>query len=399
MLPAASCVDVGVSCPLSVTLKTSSVDFERHKPHQSSSGVEQYVEGNLLYIEGTGPSSSTSPSSVADNTNEESGSKTVVKSKQGLQLKCPHANCTHARTFPRLYELKRHIRVKHGGQKPFSCPFKGCFKGATAPSYARSDKLTSHIRNVHGKHMEKLLDCCFDDCMSPPLTLDLLGLHIRHAHAKPNPFGEAVYCDEKARALVNAASTKYRQCPLWRCAKPLRLPNFIQHLSEHSTEDLEDAIAELNMEGYVISNKSHVRCNPELSDNEMVQASARSVVRIRVRCPMCNDTFETLQSLQMHIVDEHLIAESQKEHYSAWKEYFRKFSDRVKILGPWGDWELVARIHHLTCPFCERPQIGAYSTDHHVSMLADTDEVKLHRRAILKLYPDFSTHPVWKDLD
>jgi hypothetical protein len=32
-------------------------------------------------------------------------------------------------------------------------------------------------------------------------------------------------------------------------------------------------------------------------------------------------------------------------------------------------------------------------------MLADPEEIKPYRRAILKLYPDFATHPVWKDLD
>ena len=394
VLSAASGVDIDVIRPPSLyrqALDTLSVTCQHSMKHQSPSEDEQELQDTTA---------SSAPSPPADNTIEEVGSRSIVKPQKGRQLKCPHSNCTHEGTFPRGYELERHVRVKHENKRPYSCPFPGCYKGTTTPSYARSDKLTSHIRNAHGRHTEKLLHCCLESCTHSALTLDLLGVHIRRNHIKRNYSRETVYEGEKARALLNAASPKYRQCPLWRCAKQLPLSNIIRHLSEHSTVDLEDATADLSLEGYAISNEARVRFDPEQRDQEVLQAYACSGVCVRVRCPICNDIFDTHESFQLHVREEHFIAEGQKEHFRAWREDVSSLSNKhILAAAPWKLWGSNWDGMNTICPCCGYITPNKGDIDYHTSMLADPEAIKPHRRAILKLYPEFATHPVWKDLD
>ena len=356
--------------------------------HGSSPSCELDVQGN---------SCSSADSSSRNDTAEGTGSRSIVQFRKSLQRTCPYATCTYEGVFPRQYELDRHIRVKHDGKKPYSCPFPGCYRGITAPSYPRADKLTSHIRNVHGRHTEQLLKCGYHWCRSSTMTLDLLGVHIRRAHSDTRVFGKPP-SDGKARALLNAASPKYRQCPLWRCAKQLPLSNIIQHLAQHSTVDLEDATADLSLEGYAISNEARVRFDPKQTDQEVLETYACSGVRVRVRCPMCNDIFETHEYFQLHVREEHFIAEGQKEHFQLWREYAKGLG-RGYNFAVWQDWGFFQKKDDLRCPYCGYITPNMSDIDHHTSMLADPEAIKPHRRAILKLYPEFATHPVWKDLD
>lgn len=64
-------------------------------------------------------------------------------------LRCSHSGCTYEGVFSRQWELQRHIMTKHTREKPFWCPVVGCIKGRGAPAFARPDKLTQHIRQVH----------------------------------------------------------------------------------------------------------------------------------------------------------------------------------------------------------------------------------------------------------
>ena len=297
------------------------------------------------------------------------------------RLKCPRLDCNYEGIFHREYELQRHIQATHSGTKSFRCPFPGCYDRTEPTAFTRSDKLTSHIRSTHGRDSGKLLNCCVGLCNQVSLPIDLLGVHIIHRHGMlmfEPPFIE----DDKARGLVHAASTAYRQCPLWRCAKPLSLANLMQHLTTHTTGELDDEFEALRSDGYLVS---------EIANSPFVQ--------VRVQCPVCHQTFIPHEDLQEHIDEEHLIAQGQQEHFRKWKKYSKDSQKLAHTCNfrPWKEWFTKRRWDVARCP-CGVISFRTYMLDHHLSMMVDVEEIKPYRRAILKLYPDFATHPVWKDL-
>ena len=166
-------------------------------------------------VDGSLSASVTQPSLTRSN-----GKTSAAGRHRNHHLKCPYDDCTHEGTFHRRYELQRHVLVKHKDEKPFQCPYAGCFSRNEKTAFARADKLTSHVRSVHARHADKLLECCAHGCNKTALPLDLLGVHIWQAQATPTVLS---HFDEKARGLKAAASTAYRQCPLWRCAKMMPL--------------------------------------------------------------------------------------------------------------------------------------------------------------------------------
>ena len=339
------------------------------------------------------------PSSAHSN-----GTTSAVGRRRNRRLKCPYDDCIHEGTFHREYELQRHVRVKHEGKKPFQCPFPGCFNRTEVTSYARADKLTSHIRNVHARHAGKLLDCCMDGCTQKPLPFDLLGVHIWQAHvAKQNlwtQLGIHIHI-ENARALYAAASTAYRQCPLWRCAKSIPLTKFIQHLTTHTIEESYDDLEALESEGYLVSGDSNSRSQSELRTGPRPQQGHCSPsVQVYVKCPVCNQLFNVQNELQEHIDQEHLIAGAHKQHFIAWRRYAResqKFRHTGKS-GMWSRWAVKFSSKGIECPYCQATLTQYDGGSHHIPMLANIEELTPYRRAILKLYPDFATHPIWGDL-
>ena len=346
------------------------------------------------------PSDSTPTSCEPVTQARKHGNSSKIKARKGPLLSCPHTNCTHEGSFLRRYELDRHIRVKHGGKKPFSCPFPGCFQGTVPPSYARADKLTSHIRNVHAKHRDKALHCCFPDCTQAPLPIGILGVHIRQAHGWQTGTGRCHIADEGARAMCNAASTAHLQCPLWRCAKSSPLSLFMQHLEGHTSVELVEATDVLKSDGYHISHMT--RSSPQLEPSDDYNAEeGGSSVHVQVRCPVCDDAFGTHEALWGHIDEEHLVAGDHQSHFRTWRqcaEDSHKFV-RTHRFHPWQEWSLdVYKVWDTICPSCGYYQRRYHSCDHHTSMLVDSDEIRPYRGAILKLYPEFATHPVWKDL-
>ncbi|KXS96555.1 hypothetical protein AC578_1969 [Pseudocercospora eumusae] len=200
-----------------------------------------------------------------------------------LALRCPREDCTYTKAFPRQYELDRHIATVHEKQKPFWCPVKGCFKSTAAPSFTRSDKLTSHIRACH--KVDADTDCPVVGC---PVTLELLllGRHLVFDHHR----GLDRTARAHANAVVNAASSKFRKCPLWQCSAQVPLSRFEAHLKSHGRDELECMAVDLAKEGYIIA----------FFDD------SQEAAEIYVRCPVCSDVVESLADFEKHLLFSHI---------------------------------------------------------------------------------------------
>lgn len=66
-----------------------------------------------------------------------------ARSRRDQRLLCTYDGCNFQGSFPRPYELNRHIKATHSGDRSLTCPI--CSAG-----FVRADKLTAHIRTHHG---------------------------------------------------------------------------------------------------------------------------------------------------------------------------------------------------------------------------------------------------------
>jgi len=316
-----------------------------------------------------------------------------LRLKDVKQLRCEHGDCL--KTFSRQYELKRHVQTKHGGQKPFACIFPGCLKGSTPPAFARPDKLTSHIRNSRGRDVEKLLQCPHAGCVAARMPLGVLTIHIVN-HRRIHLFGQDQVPYEYARALVNAASTAYKTCPLWRCGKTIKLALLAAHLLTHPTEELNDGIQVLQDAKYSLKRAD---CTHTAGDES--SSCLCSISGILIHCPVCNITLGCQANLETHIDIEHLIAPEHRQHFQALLVIASKQDVwlKSKKLKPWNAWAL-RKIRISNCPWCLEAVVTScsYEAKHHLTMQANLETIKPFRREILKLYPAFASHPVWNDL-
>lgn len=331
----------------------------------------------------------------------ENASITAFQTRTKSAWNCLYKECSHLGTFRRRYELNRHIRVRHEGGKSFSCPYRGCFKGRHAPSFARPDKLTAHIRAVHHRQAGQSLICPAENCVAPPLELDLLGMHIKKRH-----LGIA-YSLESLRALANAASPEYWHCPLWNCGVAIRLPSVLTHLLGHSPGELESIADELLSVNYVlVRGSTPVFATPEWAGQHL---DSTRIAGVRVLCPVCALECDDHAAFESHIDEVHLVHRNKQRHFRSWRDYAREHNiwRKGETLKPWTKWEPRRAWKRIQCPSCDFYQpvlrIDRYYrykkvVDHHIGMLADPEEIKPYRRDILKLYPDFATHPIWNDM-
>lgn len=131
--------------------------------------------------------------------------------KNHPELSCAYSGCSQGKTFSRRWELDRHVRVVHQGQKDLRCPYPHCFQKTQASAFSRPDKLTSLIKACHRRHYELLLSCPAGGCLESPTMLDVLAQHIREDHlVDTNPHKQRQRCGEEVeilRAIANAAPT------------------------------------------------------------------------------------------------------------------------------------------------------------------------------------------------
>jgi hypothetical protein len=168
------------------------------------------------------------------------------------------------------------------------------------PAFARPDKLTAHIRAAHqGKGARAV--CPAATCADTPLELDLLGVHVKLQHLTSRHEG---VIGGMLRAVANATSTDWRQCPLWSCKMRVSLEGFPSHLLGHPSDELIVASAELAGEGYRLFRPSCKHSEEGVGVNSRWCGCKTTCVE--VGCPVCGSGHEGRQRLKSHIEKAHI---------------------------------------------------------------------------------------------
>jgi hypothetical protein len=224
-----------------------------------------------------------------------------------------------------------------------------------------------------------------------------LGVHIQRAHRD----------HEAGRAVLNATSCKALRCPLWRCGKHVSAKKLLHHVASHAKEDVEAVKPNLELLGLVL------------------HLSPGHDATIQVMCPVCHTVSTNIEEFTGHLTTSHLCTQSGgSEHFEEWKAYlcrdwqtYSGASMTTKVL-PWSSLDrinIVAGLRVIMCPSCPFSVAGGrgYGYDHedkeraikehHLSLLRPEAEVVRelypYRIQILRLWPEFVTHPVFADID
>jgi uncharacterized C2H2 Zn-finger protein len=318
------------------------------------------------------------------------------------QNKFECVDCEDKVTFSRKSDSDRHKRLKHshGDHQHYVCNAKGCFRGQARWSFARSDKLTSHTKATH--NLNTIFDQCpIQDCSFGSCTLEVLGVHIQRAHQYQGY--------EAGRAVLNVTSCKALRCPLWRCGKHVSAKKLLQHITSHAKEEIEAANPSLQLIGL------------------LVQSAPGYDVAIQVVCPVCHTLSTDVEHFTRHVSTAHLYKPGSggSEHFEKWKAYLRQhwlavLVSSVNELLPWSSLDRVNTKtgSALGCPSCtfsvtdyfprhywDSDQMNKETEvkQHHLSLLRPEAEVVRelypYRMQILRLWPEFVTHPVFADFD
>jgi hypothetical protein len=304
-------------------------------------------------------------------------------------LECDITGCDHEGTFARKFELKRHINSKHGGIRAYTCGALGCFKrGGTRWMFPRLDKLTDHTRAVHA-HSTPFSGCPVNNCNADPLPLDALGAHIQRAHPR---------CVAEARSVLNATTARRRKCPLSGCNNRLfSLDTFVVHLQGHEAEDLHAARSNWCFESLAF-NFAFV--------SGMGDAAVTGFT-IGIACPACSTITSTFEQFRLHLWSSHLLVDSSQgvEHFLAWRDALTQIRGVFSDIDPWENSMLHHR-HTIQCPQCmHSASDSSFSSTglgtQHPGLMKSPDQIALElghvRMQILRVYPEFLTHPIFDD--
>jgi DNA-directed RNA polymerase subunit RPC12/RpoP len=316
------------------------------------------------------------------------------------QFKC--IDCSNEITFSRKSDLDRHQRLKHshGDHPRFVCNAQGCFIGQVPRTFARSDKLTSHIKTRH--NLDTIFSRCpFERCTFGPCALEVLGIHLQRAH---RPY-------EVGRAVLNATSCKALRCPLWRCGKHVSVEKLLHHVASHAKEEIDSAKPSLELLWLLVqSTPDH------LYD-----------VTVQVICPICHTVSADIEQFTEHLLTAHLFTPESggSEHFDNWKVCLAqnvikapRCQAAVHDLLPWSCLDRVESYNSkrdIRCPSCPFSVAGVAwrgsgqqdkwdaIEKHHLSLLRPeaevVEEIYPYRMQILRLWPEFVTHPVFADFD
>jgi hypothetical protein len=306
--------------------------------------------------------------------------------KTAAALVCDIPGCKRKKAFARSFELRRHINQKHGGNRLYACGALGCFKlGSTRWTFPRLDKLTDHIRVAHN-YGTAFSGCPVDDCNLAPLPLDVLGFHLQRFHPDPGAEG---------RAIKNATNVHVRRCPLSGCNNKLfKLEEYLVHLGSHEAEDLRAASSSTCFESLVF----------DFANSSGTTSAIIIELNINIACPACQTITPTVEQFKMHLWANHLFLNPSQNvgHFLAWKDVLKQ--RRIQDVEPWSK-RVVHLYTSIQCSRCMHSISTLRYYDEaqaqHPGLLKPTEQIILDlmpfRMQILRLYPDFLTHPVFDD--
>jgi hypothetical protein len=256
--------------------------------------------------------------------------------------------------------------------------------------FPRLDKLTDHIRAVHA-HDTPFSGCPVEYCGVGELPLDMLGAHIQRAHFS---------CKAEARSIMLSTTTRRRRCPLSGCNNKLFLLDaFLMHLEGHEAEEVRPAIANPCFESLVFD--FAVVTGPG--------SAPTARINVGIACPVCSTISSTFEHFEMHLWSNHLFLDSVQgvEHFLVWKHALTQIQGSFSGLLPWHGSTIIGGEttgHPVHCPGCMHSVTNPSMTQmgvQHPGLMRSEEQIFLElspvRMQILRLYPDFLTHPIFND--
>lgn len=288
------------------------------------------------------------------------------KPRDSNALKCDFPGCHSRATFKRKYELQRHMK-KHERKETYPCPAIDCDRKGSR-SFYRADKLAHHLRTGHGDNDSYL--CPLARCLTHPMSFDEIKLHARNHHWR---------CNSVVVNILRRILGSQRQCMLKNCLKRLDILKMQSHLLDHTMNERLEEIAVIQQMGY---------------DAETV----------KVICPLCELLLHNHGEFATHLQSVHLTTDS--AHLAKFQESVANFTSnyglpRDIIWYPWKVWYDYDTVESMVCPTCGQPASTRRPVDridHHLQLLPDQNEVRPYRWDILRLCPNFGTHPVFDDV-
>ena len=323
-----------------------------------------------------------------------------LQQPSNLRSACPVMDCDL--TFSRKSDLDRHVNCCHRRDFPYTCPEIGCFKGPSPTRFARSDKLTDHMKAMHSHNKSRFLCTSIDGCQRQlPMTLEELAAHIKldHLARQYDSRGRNDRNDldlHFARSMTNA--TGKMRCLLWSCGTFLALSGYVQHICQHSDVELESMAASLHAAGYAIKEACPDAAVPVSPDDRRLT--------VKIQCPIlgCQTTCAGHPEFAHHLVFGHLAKqdEAAQDHLLRWYEAIKTDGKKELSCFPW---QLRDSGHR--CPVCSFRKSAVYANSNsgfeHVARMFRSDEDVLpelepHRIELLRLCPELYRHPLYNYL-
>ncbi|KAF7867102.1 uncharacterized protein EAF02_009888 [Botrytis sinoallii] len=291
----------------------------------------------------TAPSSSPSPRELSGETH---GSHEVALRGQKGRLSCYYPGCN--KTFPRKYELKRHIKNIHTQDFQAVCPIYGCPR--TTKPFKREDKFMEHFRKHDGSRSYR---CLIETCQSAPFDIPGLIDHLTRMHyggddAQPN----LDFVNKKILGIRSVPFWFHRLCLDGRDTCPLA-PN---GCTWRVTADYKEHSCEHMMQQHIFTHKlSDRRQGLELLRSFFVGDDNQYLDDGTVNCLLCS--FQANGYFHREVLFEHMVKDhSQEERGSVLRDTSQIIVNFISM------WRLYARANHLNAIVlvkeCRRADLG-----------------------------------------
>ncbi|OCK78369.1 hypothetical protein K432DRAFT_444679 [Lepidopterella palustris CBS 459.81] len=283
-------------------------------------------------------------------------------------LKCKWPGCRSNKTFKRKYEYNRHMK-KHTRTVSLPCPVVYCPRQGSR-SFYRWDKLFDHLRTGHTE--DETCRCLVDGCTAPQMPLNLLRLHARYHDVDINKHPNlATSCDflKILRSFSTARKCDLKKCKRWLSAD--ETGSLQEHLLRHPLDDRR-------------------------SQSEVIEKMGYDPITAEIVCPLCQQHFTDSVQFAPHLETTHLTTDP--AHWLSFKHHVPADSPAAARY-IWRGWEnKEGASEDCYCRHC-----GDYASsqsnkwiDHHLGLLAMSNEIRVARPRILRLLPAFADHPVFK---